>query len=107
MDTTTHQVFLRVLYTINSSPQYILARSSVQVPAIFRNGTRGRLLTNDPQYAQAPLKACLAAVCNSSPELLHDPERDFSLYVLDPLEAQPVPSHMSPESQGTGSPHGV
>ncbi|KIK93030.1 hypothetical protein PAXRUDRAFT_829402 [Paxillus rubicundulus Ve08.2h10] len=107
MDATTHQVFLRVLYTINSSPQYILARSSVQVPTILYNGTRSQSSASEPQYAQASLKACLVAVCNSSPELLHDPERDFSLYVLDPLEAQPVPSHMPPESQCTKSPHGV
>lgn len=28
----------------------------------------------------------------ASPELLQDSSRDFSLYVLDPLETQPIPS---------------
>ncbi|KAF9228288.1 hypothetical protein BS17DRAFT_331908 [Gyrodon lividus] len=107
MEVSPRQVSLRVLYTINSSPQYILARSSVQVPAILCNGTTSRSSTNEPRYARASLKACLEVVCNSSPELLHDPERDFSLYALDPLEAQPVPSYATPHSKGTTPSRGV
>ncbi|KAG6333821.1 hypothetical protein ID866_5269 [Astraeus odoratus] len=54
------------------------------------------------QYARAPLKACVMAICNSSPELLQDSSRDFSLYVLDPLEAQPAPhaSTTGPSARG-------
>ncbi|OAX41202.1 hypothetical protein K503DRAFT_767884 [Rhizopogon vinicolor AM-OR11-026] len=85
---TIRQLPLRVLYTVNSSPQYILARSpsSVQVtlcpsPSVAH-----------AQYALAPLKACLNAICNSSPELLLDNSRDFSIYILDPLESQTMPA---------------
>lgn len=39
-----------------------------------------------------------------SPELLQDPSRDFSLYVLDPLEAHPVPSTVATNEP---SPRGV
>ncbi|KAI6148330.1 hypothetical protein BKA82DRAFT_117533, partial [Pisolithus tinctorius] len=87
---------VRVLYTINSSPQYILAKIHEPVPVIrcayAQQLPEGHDVTQ-PQYAQAPLKACLTAICNSSPELLQDSSRDFSLYVLDPLEAQPAPSN--------------
>ncbi|KAH0829222.1 hypothetical protein J3R83DRAFT_2787 [Lanmaoa asiatica] len=42
-----------------------------------------------------------------SPELLQDPTRDFSLYVLDPLEALPLPTSLAHAPHNTGSPHGV
>ncbi|KAG2131703.1 uncharacterized protein EDB93DRAFT_931730 [Suillus bovinus] len=79
---------LRVLYTVNSSPQYILARSpsSVQVTLCPSPSVA------NAQYGLAPLKACLNAICNSSPELLLDNSRDFSIYVLDPLESQTMPA---------------
>ncbi|KAI6007659.1 hypothetical protein F5J12DRAFT_938454 [Pisolithus orientalis] len=98
---------LRVLYTVNSSPQYILAKIHEPVPVIrcayAQQLPEGHDVTQ-PQYAQAPLKACLTAICNSSPELLQDSSRDFSLYVLDPLEAQPAP----PNACASGSsPRGV
>ena len=56
---------VRVLYTVNNNPQYILARSSSQVPVIACNGATAQPDTNEPAYARAPLKACLAAVCGS------------------------------------------
>ncbi|KIK22763.1 hypothetical protein PISMIDRAFT_101974, partial [Pisolithus microcarpus 441] len=88
---------VRVLYTVNSSPQYILAKIHEPVP-VTRCTYASRLPEGhdvaQPQYAQAPLRACLTAICNSSPELLQDSSRDFSLYVLDPLEAQPAPSNV-------------
>ncbi|KAG1740789.1 uncharacterized protein EDB91DRAFT_1131454 [Suillus paluster] len=85
---TMYQLPLRVLYTVNSSPQYILARSpsSVQVTLCPSPSVA------NAQYALAPLKACLNAICNSSPELLLDNSRDFSIYVLDPLESQTMPA---------------
>ncbi|KAG5649872.1 hypothetical protein H0H81_001685 [Sphagnurus paluster] len=39
-----------------------------------------------------PLKACLDAICRSSPELVQDLSRDFSVYVLDPLESNTAPA---------------
>ncbi|EMD35248.1 hypothetical protein CERSUDRAFT_124622, partial [Gelatoporia subvermispora B] len=40
-------------------------------------------------YGRAPLGPCLEAICRASPELLPDGARDFSVYVLDPLETHP------------------
>lgn len=108
-----------MLYTINSSPQYILAKTHEPVPVTHHpspndRGTEG----THARYAKAPLKACLTAICNSrcaafsqppmdlttcffSPELLHDISRDFSLYVLDPLEVSPAPcSNSGPSPPG-------
>ncbi|KAG6381882.1 hypothetical protein JVT61DRAFT_499 [Boletus reticuloceps] len=107
MEARTIQAFLRVLYTVNNNPQYILAKSSSQVPAAICNETTTLSATNYLAFARAPLKACLSAVCDSSPELLQDPARDFSLYVLDPLEAQPLPTSLSHPSNNTSSPRGV
>ncbi|KAN0074453.1 hypothetical protein V8E55_011865 [Tylopilus felleus] len=95
---------VRVLYTVNNNPQYILAKSASQVPTIFCSGTTRQSQT---EYGRAPLKACLAAVCDSSPELLQDPSRDFSLYVLDPLETQPLPAGLGNAPYNTTSPRGV
>ncbi|KAG2118218.1 uncharacterized protein F5147DRAFT_670513 [Suillus discolor] len=81
---------LRVLYTVNSSPQYILARSPSSVQVTLCPSPSAA----NAQYGLAPLKACLNAICNSSPELLLDNSRDFSIYVLDPLESQTMPAHV-------------
>ncbi|KIM45043.1 hypothetical protein M413DRAFT_17178 [Hebeloma cylindrosporum] len=75
--------WLRVLYTINSSPQNILARSHVKIPV--------SLISPDHIYANVSLKTCLDTICRSSPELTQDTSRDFSLYVLDPLESNSAP----------------
>ncbi|KAG1759269.1 hypothetical protein EDD22DRAFT_907046 [Suillus occidentalis] len=82
------QLPLRVLYTVNSSPQYILARSPSSVQVTLCPSPSAA----NAQYGLAPLKACLNAICNSSPELLLDNSRDFSIYVLDPLESQTMPA---------------
>ena len=84
---------LRLLYTINSSPQYILARSHATVPVTLMppegvaNGGDAQ-----PTYANVLLKTCLNTICRSSPELIQDHSRDFSLYVLDPLESNSAPA---------------
>jgi hypothetical protein len=110
---------VRVLYTINSSPQYVLARSHVKVPVSII----------DDLHASTPLKECLKtirrsrflfkkfsstfAIClmyNDSPELLQDSTRDFSVYVLDPLESLASPSPLNdPECSASGKsmPRGV
>lgn len=79
--------WLRVLYTINSSPQYILARSLSKVLVSPISPSQ-----NKPLYANVCLKACLDTICRSSPELTQDSSRDFSLYVLDPLESKSAPA---------------
>ncbi|KAF8813742.1 hypothetical protein BYT27DRAFT_7157551 [Phlegmacium glaucopus] len=84
---------LRLLYTINSSPQYILARSHTTVSVTLvptegvANGDNAQ-----PVYASVLLKTCLNTICRSSPELIQDHCRDFSLYVLDPLESNSAPA---------------
>ena len=56
---------VRILYTVNNNPQYILAKSSSQVPVIVCSNVTTQSATNEAAYARAPLKACLAAVCDS------------------------------------------
>ena len=84
---TDKKTSLRVLYTINSSPQYILARSHSKVPVTLVSP-----LQDKPLYANVCLKTCLDTICRSSPELTQDISRDFSLYVLDPLESNSAPA---------------
>ena len=83
---------LRLLYTINSSPQYILARSHTTVPVTLvpPEGVDGD--NAQPIYGSVLLKTCLNTICRSSPELVQDNCRDFSLYVLDPLESNSAPA---------------
>lgn len=110
-----------MLYTVNSSPQYILARSPFSVQVTLCPSPSAA----NAQYGLAPLKACLNAICNSrlvfsygfhsvhpplgSPELLLDNSRDFSIYVLDPLESQTMPAPVDfSQSNGTSAqPRGV
>ena len=101
---------LRVLYTINSSPQYILARSLSPVSiTIIPHQEEPRATqpyaTQAALYASVTLKTCLDAICRSSPDLTQDTSRDFSLYVLDPLESNsaPAPVNISNAHGDTGS----
>ncbi|KAF6760175.1 hypothetical protein DFP72DRAFT_960214 [Ephemerocybe angulata] len=101
---TARALPLRILYTINGSPQYILAKSYTPYPVDIiatNNDTRhphAPVLT----YASVALKFCLQTVCRSSPELIQDNTRDFTVYVLDPLESNsaPAPMHISDSAQG-------
>jgi len=88
------KISLRVLYTINSSPQYILARSHTYVPVTMITPLEDSASGSEPRplYATVLLKTCLNTICRSSPELTHDNTRDFSLYVLDPLESNSAPA---------------
>ena len=85
---------LRLLYTINSSPQYILARSHTSVPVTLvpPEGVADGDNAAQPIYGSVLLKTCLNTICRSSPELVQDNCRDFSLYVLDPLESNSAPA---------------
>ena len=83
---------LRLLYTINSSPQYILARSHTTVPVTLVPPEVANEDNIQPIYGTVLLKTCLNTICRSSPELIQDYSRDFSLYVLDPLETNSAPA---------------
>jgi hypothetical protein len=85
---------LRILYTINSSPQYILARSLSAVPVVLLPQTQNTSAASQSlsPYATTSLKACLDTICRSSPEIVQDVARDFSVYVLDPLESNSAPA---------------
>lgn len=92
---------LRILYSLNSSPQYILARSQGVVPVEFipsqGNGAGSSRSTVEPppRYASASLKTCLNTICRSSPEIIQDRSRDFSVYLLDPLETDCAPAQVN------------
>lgn len=93
------RLILRLLYTINNS-NYILARSPAPVPVIPISDEA----PEDQPYAAVSFKKCLEAVCRSSPEYMQDRSKDYSVYVLDPLEthAAPAPLDIS-NSAGGGS----
>jgi hypothetical protein len=80
-------LLLRVLYTINNG-SYILARSPAPVPVTFINEDA----PVDHPYATVSFKKCLEAICRSSPEYMQDRAKDYSVYVLDPLETNAVPA---------------
>ena len=92
---------LRILYSLNGSPQYILARSTGPVPIEFIPSSAGAAASSsrsivppNPGYASASLKTCLNTICRSSPELIQDRTRDFSVYLLDPLETDCAPAQV-------------
>ncbi|KAF9528471.1 hypothetical protein CPB83DRAFT_854206 [Crepidotus variabilis] len=101
---------LRVLYSINGT-QYILARSFVPVPytlvqyqEIAQHHDLSGGLPHSARYGSVSLKICLDTICRSSPELAQDSSRDFSLYVLDPLESNSAPALMNiPDAAGEPS----
>lgn len=112
----TRNLPLRILYTINSSPQYILARSHSLIIATIiprnsdsshydRSADAAASSRLEPRYATTSLKTCLDTICRSSPELVQDFSRDFSVYVLDPLESNsaPAPVHISNASSSSSS----
>ncbi|KAH8120610.1 hypothetical protein DFH11DRAFT_1848113 [Phellopilus nigrolimitatus] len=78
------RVALRVLYTVNTSPQYILAKAPENIDLVSADTTSSS--NSFPHYGRASLRTCAIAVCRSSPELRPDAIKDFSVYVLDPLE---------------------
>ncbi|KAJ3473214.1 hypothetical protein NLI96_g13088 [Meripilus lineatus] len=83
MSSTTRLLNIRVLYTINSTPQYILARSIQPYKVdILRVQP-----SSDIVFGRVSLRDCLDSICRSSPELVPDARRDFSIYLLDPLES--------------------
>lgn len=92
-----HRLHLRTLYTINSS-SYILARSLT--PVLVTPISDGGVETEP--YGSVSFKTCLEAICRSSPELMQDRSRDFSVYVLDPLESNAAPAPMDISNSANG-----
>ncbi|KAK0486186.1 hypothetical protein IW261DRAFT_1454135 [Armillaria novae-zelandiae] len=93
---------LRVLYTVNNSPQYILARSLCPVTVSLLRPTDGQH-SGGIGYASVSLKSCIETICTTSPELLQSDTRDFSVYVLDPLESDSAPGPVNISSDAEGS----
>ncbi len=93
--------FLRILYTINAG-HYILARSLTSVEITLISNADGA-----PRYGSLSLKRCLTTVCQSSPEIFQDLSqngtRDFSVYLLDPLEADTAPEQLNISDNGDGA----
>ncbi|KAI0030020.1 hypothetical protein K488DRAFT_88175 [Vararia minispora EC-137] len=81
----SNQLPIRVWYTIDGSSQYLLARSLEKQSITFLDPP---LEQNGRVHGTVMLRSCLDIMCTSSPELLHDVSRDFSVYVLDPTETQ-------------------
>ncbi|KAI3609574.1 hypothetical protein WG66_001170 [Moniliophthora roreri] len=87
--------FLRVFYTKNDSSQLTLARSRGLVPVYpftsFTDDSTNASGSSTPQtrYATVSLRACIDTLSASSPDLIHDHHRDYSVYHLDPLESDP------------------
>ncbi|KAI5124409.1 hypothetical protein M0805_008293 [Coniferiporia weirii] len=84
MDAGAQGVVLRVLYTVNTSPQYILAKAPEKIALVSADVASGS--NSLPRHGRALIKTCALAICRSSPELRPDISKDFSVYVLDPLE---------------------
>ncbi|KAJ7502880.1 hypothetical protein B0H11DRAFT_1906704 [Mycena galericulata] len=95
---STGNVPLRILFTLNGSAQYILARSQgvVSVEFIhFQGNSASSSSSTPPRYASVSLKTCLDTICRSCPEIIQDRSRDFSVYLLDPLETDCAPAQVS------------
>lgn len=110
METRNRNLPLRILYTVSGS-QYILARSSSSVPVLlvphthtgFDHTPVEQANPTRPEFGTASLKTCLDAICISSPELVQDKRRDFSVYVLDPLESNSAPAQVNIPNAVSGS----
>ncbi|KAJ4483736.1 hypothetical protein J3R30DRAFT_3402371 [Lentinula aciculospora] len=87
---------IRVFHSVAPAQTYILSRSpfSMQIFPINENSTASPL-----QFASVSLKSCIDLICNSSPEIFSDSQKDFSVYSLDPLESLASVASCSTSSQ--------
>ncbi|KZT58670.1 hypothetical protein CALCODRAFT_230601 [Calocera cornea HHB12733] len=69
---------VKILYTLNSSSQLLLARTRLPLPPHPQTET---------PFLPLPLPHILTTILRSSPELCSDPARDWSVYALDPRES--------------------
>ncbi|KAG8888747.1 hypothetical protein FRB98_006875 [Tulasnella sp. 332] len=94
---------VKITYNLNDNPQLRLARH-VPIPvAVYTSSDEcaeasassssaipsTRTTTNkyDGCFAELPLRACLSALKDASPELVSNPSFDYSVYVNDPTES--------------------
>ncbi|TEB06421.1 hypothetical protein FA13DRAFT_1807093 [Coprinellus micaceus] len=92
----TRSLPLRILYAVNSSPQYILAKSP--------GSCLVDIIHDAPTFGSAFLKDCLLAIRRGSPDIF-DGTRDFTVYALDPLEKHSAPAAVQISASGSQSGH--
>lgn len=77
---------MRVVYTLNDKPFLARSRSLIHIlrlpddPYVASQGT-------PTQHASVSVKDCVETLCLSSPDLIQEQTRDYSVYHLDPLES--------------------
>ncbi|EJT96854.1 hypothetical protein DACRYDRAFT_119687 [Dacryopinax primogenitus] len=72
---------VKILYTLNSSSQLLLARTRIPSHIIPQQQLSSPFLI-------VPLSHILSTILHRSPELTADPGRDWSVYALDPRESR-------------------
>ncbi|KAI0087455.1 hypothetical protein BDY19DRAFT_1058274 [Irpex rosettiformis] len=106
----TKQLGLRALYTINGGPQYILALSPRKFPVTVIRLSSTNESDENVLYGRAMLKPFLEMICTGSPDVvqIQPGKKDFTVYVLDPLEVRHVSSAaLFGSSSAPGSQPGV
>ena len=78
---------MRCWYTLDGNGHKLLARSPGKCSVTTLKG-----FPPASNFAKTRLRPCLDFICRSSPELLHDPSKDYAVYILDPTEAAAAPS---------------
>ncbi|KAG8985294.1 hypothetical protein FRB90_004828, partial [Tulasnella sp. 427] len=92
---TVVKLGVKITYNLNDSPQLRLARHSPTDVTVYDDpdGTSSttpigaaKKKSYVGKFAELPLKACLTALKDASPELLSNPSHDYSVYLNDPTE---------------------
>ncbi|KAH9911145.1 uncharacterized protein BXZ73DRAFT_108221 [Epithele typhae] len=96
---------IRAMYVINSAEPYLLALSSTKASVSIIPPHLVPLAADDHiTYGKVSLRPCLEAICQSSPELVPNGVRDYSVYAIDPFESRRkgAPSHSPGVAVGFG-----
>ncbi|KAG9049642.1 hypothetical protein FS837_009613 [Tulasnella sp. UAMH 9824] len=92
---TVVKLGVKITYNLNDSPQLRLARHSPTDVTVYDDpdGTSSttpigaaKKKSYVGKFAELPLKVCLSALKDASPELLSNPSHDYSVYLNDPTE---------------------
>ncbi|KAG8945486.1 hypothetical protein FRC04_000771 [Tulasnella sp. 424] len=92
---TVVKLGVKITYNLNDSPQLRLARHQPTDVTVYDDpdGTSSttpigaaKKKSYVGKFAELPLKACLSALKDASPELLSNPSHDYSVYLNDPTE---------------------
>ncbi|KZW02928.1 hypothetical protein EXIGLDRAFT_829048 [Exidia glandulosa HHB12029] len=100
---TARELPIKIVYTINPSPHPIVARYK-RVPTTVISLPDALNAASNVEYGKVRLRDCLHAVCQASPELIADQKRDYTVYVLDPLEQAETPFASSSKTEPKMSP---